>query len=981
MNILMVILLAGLATGAQAEWQSFTGQDASRPEVQVQQVRDNLTRLDVTLEGIDTETVTIQGAAYTQVRLPGHWWTLDAGDPELPYITSRLIIPDAGTPQVKVVDAVWREIATDPVVPSKGNLMRDVDPATVPYTFGEAYSQGGVFPEQAVQLSEPFIMRDFRGVSLRVNAVRWDADRGVLLALESATFTVETTGTGGINVKQARFSDGIDAQFANLYALGFDNYDAASKYSMLSTEGRMLIVCHDAFMGIIQPFVEWKRQTGLDVTLISSGSVGGTTAGIQGAIDEMYAQPAGLTYVILVGDQAQIPCYSGTFEGADDDTRYANQEGDDLYPDLFVSRVSGANPSDIQTQINKFIHYERNPEAGAEWYHVGTGLASSEGNPPDYERSEWLRQDLLGYTFTEVHEIYQPNGTTAQISAAVNEGTSLVTYIGHGSGTSWSNPYFTTGNVHALTNGWRTPWILDVSCSNGDFSQSECYAEAWLRAGDPAQPHGAIAMYSASTSTPWVPPCVMQAEAVDLLVADAANVIGSLYYHGMMKVLDEYPASQSAQLVEQYNIFGDCSLMVRTNTPVVPATSYDGVVSLGSTVFPVETGVAGAKVALYSSAGLHGVGVADAAGHLDLMLDNPVTVPGPVTLTITGYNLLTEVATLQAIVPVVVDIQPASIPVGENTKVTVTLADPPSARGTVGVTVTIDGFGVDAMSAVTDENGEAVFNVTPEYGEILSVTGREPDAAYDMFTEGLPVTGAQELTGAVVSAEVASIGLVDALTPHIEGSVTAGSDVADFQLVLSGCGLDSQSMADGYSIVRPVTPTSTGIVTATLLKSGYEVVSSHIDVVPAYGTLAGTVTDADDEGTPVAGVRVYGFATGDDPSGTPLFDLTTDAAGRYALDEDLPVGDYDLYTSRFGYLNHMETYFLMYGANDHGIALNQAPSGVLSGTVTALDGGEPVAAVIKVKRADNNQLMATVNTDELGHYETPALTYYEYRVT
>ncbi len=218
MNILMVILLAGLATGAQAEWQSFTGQDASRPEVQVQQVRDNLTRLDVTLEGIDTETVTIQGAAYTQVRLPGHWWTLDAGDPELPYITSRLIIPDAGTPQVKVVDAVWREIATDPVVPSKGNLMRDVDPATVPYTFGEAYSQGGVFPEQAVQLSEPFIMRDFRGVSLRVNAVRWDADRGVLLALESATFTVETTGTGGINVKQARFSDGIDAQFANLYA-------------------------------------------------------------------------------------------------------------------------------------------------------------------------------------------------------------------------------------------------------------------------------------------------------------------------------------------------------------------------------------------------------------------------------------------------------------------------------------------------------------------------------------------------------------------------------------------------------------------------------------------------------------------------------------------------------------------------------------------------------------------------------------------
>lgn len=977
-TLLMLVLVAGFSTMASAAWVSYEGQAMATPDVQVQQLADNLTRLNVTLSGIDTESVSIQGADYTQVRVPGHWFTVEKGSPELPFISSRLIIPNAGTPVVKVVDQVWREIACNPVVPSKGNIMRDVDPATVPYVFGAAYTQGGIFPADAAELTDPFIIRDYRGVSLRINAVRWDADRGVLLALESATLEIETTGTGGINVKQARFQDGIDPQFANLYELGFANYDVDSKYDMLTTDGRMLIVSHDSFLGTIQPFVQWKQQIGMDVTVISTSSVGGTSSGIQAAIDDMYAEPAGLTYVIFVGDMAQVPTYSGTYEGAEDDTRYANQEGNDLYPDLFVSRISGSNPTDIQTQINKFIRYERNPDAGADWYHKGIGIASNEGNPSDTERMEWLRDDLLGYNFTEVAGIYQPSGNATHIAEAVNEGSSLINYLGHGSGSSWSNPNFTTSNVNALTNGYKNPWILDVSCLNGDFSQNECFAEAWMRSGSPDQPAGAVAIYSSSTSTPWVPPTVMQAEAVDLLVAEQANVIGSLYYHGIMKVMDEYPGN--SQLVEQYNIFGDCSLMVRTNTPTAMTLDYPDVVALGSTQYSVETGVAGAKVVLSSDAGVHGVGMTDASGHIDLVLDNPVIEPGEVTLTITGYNLLTEVATLQAVVPVIVDVQPSTIPVGETTEVTVTLMDPPAAKGTVGVNVRIEGFGVAGLTGVTDENGVVVFSVTPDLGETLVVAGREEDAGYDIFAVDLPVTGAMDLGNVEITASVPAIGLDYALTPHIEGTVTATSATADYRMALTGCGLDNLFNTAGTDISADVTPTSIGIVTATLLKSGYNVVQTTIDVVPAYGNLTLTVVNADNGNAPATGVMVQIFNEGDDPSGTPLYEMTTNASGEVTVDEDMLVANYDLYLSKFGYLNAMETYFLMYGANDHEIAMNLAPAGVVSGRVTALDGGAPIAATVKVKRSDNGDLMATVSTDETGAYVTPELTYFDYNL-
>jgi len=294
-SVLVLTLLMGLSSFAHAEWVSFDGKDSVRPVVQVSQEADNLTRLDITMSGVEIETVAIGGADYTQARIPGNWFTLAQGQPEVPFITSSLIIPNAGTPVVRIISSSWKEVSSNPALPSKGNLLRTEDPALVPYSFGSAYNSGGIYPATEATLADPFIMRDYRGVSLRINAVRWDADSGKLMALENMTLEVETNGSGGINMKQGRMTDGIDAQFANLYSLGFDNYDSASKYNMVSVAGRMLIVCNDAFMGTIQPFLEWKLSTGLDVELLSTGSVGGTTSGIQAAIDSRYSEPASLT--------------------------------------------------------------------------------------------------------------------------------------------------------------------------------------------------------------------------------------------------------------------------------------------------------------------------------------------------------------------------------------------------------------------------------------------------------------------------------------------------------------------------------------------------------------------------------------------------------------------------------------------------------------------------------------------------------------
>ncbi|HOX25802.1 MAG TPA: C25 family cysteine peptidase [Candidatus Krumholzibacteria bacterium] len=979
---LVALALLGAAAVAQAAWLGAAGTQPAEPSVTTTDAGGGRTLVEIVVPGVETETVVIDGRSYAKVMLPGHVQLLERGSPQLPYITTSLIIADGGTPRVRVLATEYREYASDPVEPSKGVILRSVDPRTVAYEFGPAY-RGGVFPAETTVLGEPYIVRDFRGVNVRLYPVQWDADRGVLRVLTSATYEVVTEGSGGINAKKTSF-DEITPAFDAIYAGKFANYDRGAKYLLNPSEGPMLIVCYDAFVGAMQPFADWKQQRGLDVELITTSSVGGTVAGIQAAIQQRYDSAEGLAFVVLVGDGAQCPHYSGAYEGANDDTHYVRLEGGDVYPDALISRISAVNATEVSTQVTKFVSYERDVAGPADWTHMATGIASNEGSPTDAVRCDWLRDDLLAYNFTDVDRIYQgQGGTTAGISTAVNAGRSLINYIGHGSGTSWSSVYFANSHVTALTNtAW--PWIIDVSCLNGGISAiGVSFAEAWMRAGSPAQPYGAVGMYSASTSTPWVPPCVMQAEAVELLCAESANLLGVLCHAGIMAVLDQYGTTGTGlQLVEQYNLFGDCSLMVRTASPHQMAVAHAPVVPLFTPSFAVDTGVADVVVTLSGNGVIYGTGTTDAGGHVDLVMANPVDTVGDLTLTAFGYNQETYRIVLPAVVPANVTVEPISVPVGVATPVTVTVTDPDTGGGMDDVLIDIVGFGFSCDPVQTDAAGQVTITVTAAVGENLTVRGQEIGAGYDLFTHHLPVTGAPALGNPTVVAGVPSIGMTGTLTPHLEGEITASLRNADFTLRLIGGGLDFTQDVVGTSVTVHVTPTELSTVQAVLMKAGYYVYTQDIPVVAAYGTLAGTVVDEDAANAPLAGARVVCFEQGADPSGPPLFDLVTGADGSYAWGEDLAVGYYDLYVTKFGYLPLQETYFLLFGTNSHQIAVGQAPSGVLTGTVTASEDGSPLEATIRVFRSDTGTLFNEVTSDpETGVYTTGALPYFDYQVT
>ena len=76
--------------------------------------------------------------------------------------------------------------------------------------------------------------------------------------------------------------------------------------------------------------------------------------------------------MVLVGDtdgSFSIPYFSTTWGASDYD--YTLLEGDDLFPEMFIGRISANGSSDLDNIINKTIAYEKATYlnfTGTDWY-------------------------------------------------------------------------------------------------------------------------------------------------------------------------------------------------------------------------------------------------------------------------------------------------------------------------------------------------------------------------------------------------------------------------------------------------------------------------------------------------------------------------------------------------------------------------------------------------------------------------------------
>jgi len=571
---ILIFLLPALLLGAGREWTAIRSAEPGPAGTELVFSDPETSIIRFSVDGFLSKLMQTPRGQAVVISLKNTFPIMIAGAPDVPKMAGSVIVPDRGEMGVEVLEAAYREFDHVLIAPSRGNLTRTIDPASVPLRYGPAYEENGFFPGRLAELGEPYLLRDCRGQAVIVYPFQYNPVTQILRVYYDLKVRILKVSEQGRNpLVRVGPVDHPDGQFQRLYARHFLNY-AGDRQAVLDPAGEMLIISYGPFMEEMGPFVLWKMAKGRNVTMVDVAAIGNSAA-IKSYIADYY-RTHDLTYVLLVGDAEQVPA-SATAAGYSDND-YAYVAGNDHYPDIFVGRFSAENTDEVRTQVTRSLRFEHPHLESQAAARAAVGIASEQGpgddGEYDYEHVRNINAKLLNSLCVTGYELFDGSqgGSDGDgdpgpedVAQVVNAGPYVINYTGHGSTSSWGTSRFSTSDALSLTNrdGW--PFVWAVACVNGNFVNGTCFAEAWLRASTGGLPAGAAAFLGSTINQYWDPPMCAQDEMNNLLVEAAENetacTFGALSVNGFIKMNDVY-GIYGEDMTDTWTCFGDPSLIV-----------------------------------------------------------------------------------------------------------------------------------------------------------------------------------------------------------------------------------------------------------------------------------------------------------------------------------------------------------------------------------------------------------------------------------
>jgi hypothetical protein len=241
------------------------------------------------------------------------------------------------------------------------------------------------------------------------------------------------------------------------------------------------------------------------------------------------------------------------------DPAYAAVNGEDILPDLAIGRLPASTVDEVGKMVQKIIAFETSGRT----LEGRTVLVTD--NPDEagdfVANAEELASTVL--STKELTKIYLSElgsvATRQEIQQAFNEGSSLMSYIGHGGIHLWADEnILNIDDTASLTPQSEQPLVLTMNCLNGyfHFPYFDALAEALLKQED----KGAIAAFSPS----------------GLSLNEAAHVYHRALLDELMnghhpRLGDAVLAAQSAyaesgtfpEMLIIYHLFGDPAMRLR----------------------------------------------------------------------------------------------------------------------------------------------------------------------------------------------------------------------------------------------------------------------------------------------------------------------------------------------------------------------------------------------------------------------------------
>jgi hypothetical protein len=609
---------------------------------------------------------------FTRLIVPAYARHGEYGSPEIP-VCSRLIeIPVNAQVKFNSISYSVKEYSLKdlgisyPIMPNQPPVPKTGEP--VAFIYDKSAYRVNQFNPVTITSVEP--LGTMRGVNigrLDIAPMEYNPVTGMVRIYDNLVFEV-TFENADLQATELNKEIYGNFYFSSVFnsLLNYRQAENAGRENFSRYPIKYVIVADRMFEAQLQPFVQWKTKKGFNViqAYTDDPNVGSTTNTIKAYLQNLYTnatpEDPAPTFVLFVGDIAQVPTWTGQAAGHVTDLFYCEYTGD-YFPEIFYGRFSAQNTEQLQPYIDKTLMVEQYTMPTTSYMDTVVMIAGMDatygpihGNGQiNYGTENYFNTSNGIYSHTYLYPESGPNA--ANMRQNISDGVGYANYTAHGSPDGWADPSFSCSHIPALQNAGKYGLLVGNCCSTSEYQVSECFGEAIVRAAN----KGAVGYIGASNSTYWDedyyfgigvgeiagdPPSYDQTTLgnYDRAFHSHGEPFGEWYttmdqmvFAGNLAVTIGSPGS-AQYYWEAYNLMGDPSLMVYFSEPPAMSVSYNPLIPLGSASFTVNA-VPYAYVAISMDGAGLGAALADSNGLAVVNLTG-APVPGIADVVVTAQN-------------------------------------------------------------------------------------------------------------------------------------------------------------------------------------------------------------------------------------------------------------------------------------------------------------------------------------------------------
>ena len=698
LHLLIALSLCALTAMAQ------NGRIDLRHESKSEIVKSDFSSLRATFSygSIESIEVPTERGSFSEIAIEGTYAAGEIGSPELPATHQLLAVPFGATPRVSVThftttDYRLSDYGINTLVPRQASVRKDQKPEDIEFAYNaSAYQTRSLATAPEASIEVQGTMRGIQIGSLVINPVSYNPATNTLRVFNNIEVEVSFDGADLQETERMLMST-CSPYFDIIYKQMFNYRAIQSVYDdhpdLMAYPVHMIVVAPQNYVSTLQPWINWKVQKGFDVNVVTKEQAGFTYSAIRSYIQNLYntgvSQGKTPTFLVLVGDVAQIPNTTGSSSQKVTDLYYGTVDSD-YFPDMFYSRMSAENTTQLTNIVNKILQYEQYTMSDPSYLNKVLLIAGQDSywNP---RVGQPTINYAINYYYNAAHgftDVYAYLNTYTNCYNNLNTGVGFANYTAHGSETSWAGPSFTNSNVNNLTNANKYFLAMGNCCLSGNFGYgTACFGETMIRAAN----KGAYSYIGSCPNTYWyedyyfgvgatntfsqMPTQAGSATGVydGVWMDDTYNTVSSMTFLGNIAVCYAHAGSYTTSVTptyywQAYHVLGDGSIMPYRVNPTANVVNHATTIAANATSFTV-TAQAGSYVGISQNNVLKGAALVPTSGTVN------VPVSG-----ITSGQQVRIVVTKPQRQPYIQDINVSG---GGTTTYTITATANPTAGGTV----------------------------------------------------------------------------------------------------------------------------------------------------------------------------------------------------------------------------------------------------------------------------------------------------------